>query len=88
MEHWFKSDLTIFGEARSFDHLTSLPTSILVGDEEKYNAKYLGGLKIGMRFRNLTDIKKFMENTDVWKLCSNGLRKVIELKSRTTGLPG
>ncbi|CAI9278632.1 unnamed protein product [Lactuca saligna] len=39
VEHWLKSELTIVGEVRSYDHLTSLPSSILNGDGGRYSAK-------------------------------------------------
>ncbi|CAI9302239.1 unnamed protein product [Lactuca saligna] len=95
MEHWLKSELTIVGETISFEHLTSLPMSLLVGDDEKYNTKYLGGLKIGMRFRNPTDVERFMESSDDWKLWIKWIEKGdrVEIKNdriawvKIVGLP-
>ncbi|CAH1437454.1 unnamed protein product [Lactuca virosa] len=68
MEQWLKSELTLVGEARSYAHLTSLLDSILNGDDGRYKAKYLGGLKIGIRFRNPFDVRKFMGDKGEWSL--------------------
>ncbi|CAI9279887.1 unnamed protein product [Lactuca saligna] len=68
MEYWLKSELTLVGEVRSYTHLTSLPDSIFNREDGRYKAKYLGGLKIGIRFRNPSDVRNFMEDKEFWRL--------------------
>ncbi|CAH1433515.1 unnamed protein product [Lactuca virosa] len=57
------SKKTLIGEAHSFDHIVSLPTSLLMNDD----TKYFGGLCVALGLRTSVKANEFLEDNNRWK---------------------
>ncbi|CAI9300227.1 unnamed protein product [Lactuca saligna] len=62
MKHWIQKTVLI-GEAFSLDHIANLPASLLMNE----NTKYLGGLRIALKFNHSMDATQFLEDNTRWK---------------------
>ncbi|CAH1447997.1 unnamed protein product [Lactuca virosa] len=62
MKHWIQKTVLI-GGAFSLDHIANLLTSLLMNK----NTKYLGGLRIALKFNHSTDATQFLEDNTRWK---------------------
>ncbi|CAH1445351.1 unnamed protein product [Lactuca virosa] len=62
MNEWLKKCVLI-GEAHSFDHIGSMPTSLLMNER----TKYLGGLNEALGFSNSIETREFLEDKERWK---------------------
>ncbi|CAH1446050.1 unnamed protein product [Lactuca virosa] len=63
---WIRIPPTLIGVTHSFEHLINLPLEIRLGRSSAYGTKYLGGLEIGIRFRNDHDVKEVLTNEKYW----------------------
>ncbi|KAL6554938.1 Serine arginine-rich splicing factor 2 [Orobanche gracilis] len=63
---WIRDDLTYWGVALSMEHLKTFNPELVVGDEEAFNSKYLGGLTILIKFRSVPDVNGFMGKWKDW----------------------
>ncbi|KAI3750627.1 hypothetical protein L2E82_21330 [Cichorium intybus] len=66
MDDWFGSALTLVGDVKSVEHLRSLQPEKWIDDETVVEVKYLGGLRIAMRFRDSSDLLNFRHNWGDW----------------------
>ncbi|KAI3508269.1 hypothetical protein L1887_23275 [Cichorium endivia] len=64
--HWLSDKQTLIGELLSFDHLEKLPHSITNGDGSFCEFKYLGGLRVGIRFASCRDRNLFVKSWTEW----------------------
>ncbi|CAH1420725.1 unnamed protein product [Lactuca virosa] len=64
--HWVLSPLTLIGVARSLEHLRNLAVKYRLGQEFAYGMKYMGGLSVGIRFRNSAVVKQFLLKKEQW----------------------
>lgn len=56
-------ETVLIGEAFSLDHIANLPASLLMNE----NTKYLGGLRITLKFNHSIDATQFLEDNTRWK---------------------
>nr|KAJ0191688.1 hypothetical protein LSAT_V11C800406980 [Lactuca sativa] len=61
MSEWTKKTLLI-GEALSLDHIANLPEHTFTYE----NTKYLGGLKLGIKFGSSKEAREFLEDRSRW----------------------
>ena len=63
---WIKGKYTLIGVLHSFDHLEKAPYSIKNGDGSRCAIKYLGGLRIAVKFMNDMSREVFMKGWVEW----------------------
>ncbi|KAI3513161.1 hypothetical protein L1887_20488 [Cichorium endivia] len=63
---WIRNKETLVGELLSFAHLERVPHSITNGDGSLCDIKYLGGLRVGIRFSSCRDRNLFMKSWTEW----------------------
>ncbi|KAI3737933.1 hypothetical protein L2E82_27950 [Cichorium intybus] len=66
LEEWFSGELIYVGTALSMEHLNTLNSEITIGDEDGFQIKYLGGLKVCLKFRSSEDVESFRHFEKEW----------------------
>ncbi|KAL4570196.1 hypothetical protein LXL04_025847 [Taraxacum kok-saghyz] len=64
-KNWI-SDAVLVGEALSLDHMSALSDCFTIGDDYIVDLKYLGGLNVGLCFKNPSLAKEFLEDSGRW----------------------
>ncbi|KAI3520482.1 hypothetical protein L1887_09931 [Cichorium endivia] len=59
MVGWISGELIFVGVALSMEHLNTLNPEITIGDDDGFSMKYLGGLKVCLKFISKEDVDIF-----------------------------
>lgn len=63
---WIKCNYTMIGVLHNFDHLEKAPYSLKSSDGSDCEIKYLGGLRIAIKFMDLSSRDAFMKGSTKW----------------------
>ncbi|KAI3515144.1 hypothetical protein L1887_13896 [Cichorium endivia] len=65
------------------EHLNNISPELTIGDDEGFEIKYLGGLKVCLRFRTINDVTSFMTVSKEWFSSFRRCDGVEEIQERT-----